>query len=443
MRIIPTNRALRITAVAIAAGALLVGCSANGGANSDSKIVLRVQNDPTPSNMKMQQAIAKGFEKLHPNVTVKVEGDSLSAGDEATVLSGNNPPDIGLMQAVAPGFTALADHGDLLDLAKVWKNADLATRYGPEINASAKYKGKYYALSTNVLYYSFAYYNKDLFTKYGVALPKDHRIASEADLYKMAATFNKAGIAPLEVAGGTAYQPGWMVDSLFPSAATKSQMSNYLTNFQPGVKVTAKYTDSPFVDTLQALSDYKTHNVFPTGYLGVTDPTQNEAAFQAGQAAMILDGVWYDAALSTAKLPFDYDWVLLPPVKSGNKSSLPTLYNPSVIIPAHGKHLDLAQQYAEYMVSDAAQKNAVIKVGNAIPSVNTLKPSDYASLSPVVRSMIADAQKNGAQPAWTATVPGTVAMTFTVPLVQGIWTGGETPKGAAAKVQQALVDTRK
>jgi raffinose/stachyose/melibiose transport system substrate-binding protein len=347
------------------------------------------------------------------------------------------------MQEVAPGFAALADHGDLLNLAKVWKTADLAKRYSPEINASAKYKGKYYALSTNVLYYSFVYYNKDLFKKDGVPLPKDHRISSESELYKMAATFNKAGVAPLEVAGGTPYQPGWMVDSLFPSAATESQMSNYLTNFDSSVKPTVKYTDSPFVDTLQALSDYKTHNVFPNGYLGVTDPTQNEAAFQAGQAAMILDGVWYDATLSSAKLPFGYDWALLPPVKSGNISKLPTLYNPSVIIPAHGKNLVLAQEYAEYMVSDAAQKNAIIKVGNAIPSVNTLKPADYASLSPVVRSMITDAQKHGAEPAWTATVPGTVAMTFTVPLIQGIWTGSETPKTAAVKVQQALIQTRK
>jgi ABC-type glycerol-3-phosphate transport system substrate-binding protein len=438
------GRVLQVSAVVVVAGVVLAGCASGGGSaagSSGAPVTLRVQTDSTASNVQMAQAIADGFEQLHPNVTVKLESVS-DAASISTELSGSNPPDIGLMQLNATQFAPLADNGDLLDLAKVWKAADLSKRYSPQINASAKYKGKYYALSTNVLYYSFLYYNADMFKRDGIKVPADHRITSDAQLYQISAALTKGGAAPLEVAGGTGYEPAWMISALLPSASTPAQMSNLLTNYQPSVPVTTKYTDAPFVKTLQALSDYNKNGVFPAGFLGVTDATQNEAAFQSGQAGMILDGVWYDATLKAAKLGFKYNWLLLPPVKAGNKTQLPVLFNPSVVIPSHGKHLALAQEYAEYMVSDAAQEKAIIQVGNAIPSVNSIPASAYTSLSPVVRQMIADVNKNGEQPGWTSTVPGSIGQQFSNPLVQGVWSGSETPKSAAAKVQQALIATR-
>lgn len=432
--------AVALSAVAIGALAL-AGCTSPSSASSDEKVTLRVQVAEGDEIVKMYQAIADGFEKANPNVTVKLETVADTAKN-GPVVSGANPPDVGLLPMNSANFGDLAKAGTFLDLANVWENADLADRYSQSLNDGSLFNGKHYALSTNVLYYAIAYYNKDLFTKAGIEAPADHRIESADQLYQITDALKSAGVQGLGIAGGTGFVPSWMIDPLLPTAGSADQTANYLTSWQPSVDVTVKYTDEPFVSTISQLEAYANEGVFQDGYLGVTDLGGPEAQFQAGQVGMVLDGVWYEAALQAANLPFEYDWLLLPPVTASGKTQLSAAPNFSTVIPAKAAHIDTAESFLEYMVSAEVQQNDIIGVGNSIPSVNDLPESAFSSLSPVVQSMVTDASENGIQSGWTSVVPGELGQSFTNPLVQAVWAGSETPEQVGSAVQDQLMKIR-
>ena len=428
------SRTLRWVAVAVSTAIALAGCATNGGAPA-GKTVLTVQIATGDGIAKMNQAFAAGFEKKNPNVTIKFV-HSPDDNVNVPVLTGNNAPDVGMAPLNEDTTKAMADNGDLVNLGPAWKAADLDTRYPAGVSDSALYGGKHYAISTNVLYYSFAYYNKDLFEKAGITIPANHRIASSKDLYDISAKLNKIGKQGLAVGGGTGYQPSWLIDALLPTAATPQQMTNYLSNWQKGVKPTVSYTDGPFVKTLQQLKDYADNGVFQKGFAGITDLAAVEASFVSQQSGMLLDGVWYAGTLAITPPGFAYDWVLLPPVDGAKqKSQLPTLFNFSVVIPTKGKHKAVAMQYVAYITSVEAQTRGVIDAGQSIPSVTDLPASAFKSLSPAVKGMLADVAKNGSQPGWTSTVPTTYGQTFSTPVVQAVWSGSDTPRSAGAKVQ--------
>lgn len=438
----------------IKAGALLASvacvslamsaCGSSGAGSGADKNTLTMQVEQGEPNLSIAQAFVKGFQKTHPKVKVTFQqiGPDAVKSTNLTALSSSRPPDIGLIATDTPAYGQLLKGGALADLRSVWKDADLNKRYPAALNKLLEHNNTHYSIGIATGFYDIIFYNKKLFENSSITVPADHRITDPAQLYAMVDKLKKGGVDGIAVGAKSAYPASWMVDNLLPTAVTPDQMDNYLKNFQPSEPVTAKYTDSGFINTLTQLADFKSHNVYQAGFLGA-DLAGAEASFAQGQAGMLQDGYWAIPALRKAAPSRDLGWLLLPPVEgSTTKAGLASFFSTGYSVPSKGDNQELAKKFLEYMVSDEGQTDAVLKAGSELPCVTTVAPSAYSSLDPLANEMVADAKKNGQVLGWTSYVPASVGQAFTDPLIQQMYAGQITPKEIGAKVQAALDQTR-
>jgi len=115
------------------------------------------------------------FEKKHPGITVKivdVAGPDWGREKLETLIAGGNAPDV--MQLNTGQFEAFAARGALLDLSPFFKrdHVDL-NAYVTGTWPGCQWGGKIYGTPRFLSVHSL-YYNKDLFQKAGVALPKNN-----------------------------------------------------------------------------------------------------------------------------------------------------------------------------------------------------------------------------------------------------------------------------
>ncbi len=226
--------------------------------------------------------LAKQYMAAHPNVTINItvlENEAFKT-KLTTVLQSGNPPDIfqswgggdmnsqvqaGLLQDITPALDA--DNG-------AWRST-----FGAGALSVYAYQGKNYGVPWDMGMVGF-WYNKDLFTKAGIANPP----TTWTDFLADVKTLKAAGITPISVGEGDKW-PGmhiWMYlatriggEAAFDAAYTQK----------------GSFTDPPFVQAFQDLKDLIALQPFQAGYLGATHDDM-EGAFGNGKAAMELTGQW-------------------------------------------------------------------------------------------------------------------------------------------------------
>lgn len=422
-----------VAASTVLAVGVLSGCSQGG---DSGKITLTVQDAsiqaPTFSVLKT------AFEKANPNVTVKIQ--TISNDQKQTtnlqVVSGSNPPDVAFVPTNSNVYTGALKAKALKPLTDVWANQKLNERYDASTAAATKAAdGTPYVVTTDNLLYNIAFYNKDVFAKAGITPPADHRIPDNAALYQMAEKLKAVGVAPVNFNGKDIFAPGWLVDGLLPTVASQDQMENYLTSYSPKVKVTAKYTADPFVDSVKQLKEWADRGVFQDGFLG-QDLATSQAQFEQGKSGMFIGAS--ASVIGLSKSGIKYDWLLLPPVEGSSTAvKLPSYQGDSWAVPARAKHPDMAKKFLEFMMSDEMQVQA-FGANDILPIVNTVSVDQLTDLDPVTKSLIEDSKANGAPIGWTSAVPGAFGQTQIGGQVQSLWSG-QTSVSAVADAQQAAL----
>lgn len=440
MQLPSSSKARSFAAVAGVAivGLGLAGCSSGNSSGSSSKsITVQVQ----AGSEKQFQGFIDVFEKENPGVTVKTTSVSQTAktGSNLQVLTSSDAPDVAIVPTNTQVFSTLTQGKQLLPLDDVWNSAQLDKRYGPSLAPSLKTGGTPYVISYDEVMYDVVYYNTSLLKSAGIALPTDHRIASFDELKSMASKLKAVGKQALAFGPGDNYQASWMIDAYLPTTSSEGQLQNYLTSWQPNTDITAKYTDSAFVDAVAQIQAMGKAGIFQDGALGQKVP-QAESLFVQQQAGMLLDGSWTTGVLKKDGVNFDYDWALLPPVQAGKKSQLALYTGDALAIPARAKNPDLAKKFLESVMSVNGQETLIAQ--GALPSVNDVPDSAYSSLPGQVQEQLADVKQNGGQPGWTSVVPGGLGQQFVDPQVQEMLNGSTTPEAIGDSVQQQLMKTR-
>lgn len=424
-----------LTALPIAFVLALAGCG--GGANASVTTIVVQQQAEWGS---MMPVLVSAFEKKYPDIKVKTEIVSSNTTVDTQMIAGNNPPDVAFAPENSTIYTASMSAHKLVPLTDVWKREDLDKRYGPETAASLKAPdGQPYVVSIDNVLYDIVYYNKADFAKAGIIVPADHRIPDDAALYAMVKKLRAAGLQPLSIDGKDPAMYGWMVDQLLQTAATPAQISDYLTNFNPGVKITANFTDPPFAAAVRQVGAWAANHVFQDGYQAQDAPT-SEALFLTGKAGMYLGGSWSPADITKAGIGFG--WMLLPPVPGGAQSKIPSDQAESMAIPTGSKHIAAAKKFLEFWMTDAMQEQAVAGTGAALPGVNTVNAASIPGLDPVTRQILADINDNGAPTGWTSAAPGAFAQNTIGTNLQQMTTGGMTVRQVLTAQQQALLSVR-
>jgi raffinose/stachyose/melibiose transport system substrate-binding protein len=232
--------------------------------------------------LSLWQKMANDYMAAHPNVTIQItvlENEAFKT-KLTTVLQSGNPPDIfqswgggDMNQQVTAGL--LKDVTPDLDAnGGAWRNS-----FAPGALAVYAYQGKNYGVPWDMGMVGW-WYNKDLFTKAGIASPPATWTDLLADVKKLKA----AGITPISLGEGDKW-PGMHIWS-YLATRIGGQAA-----FDAAVSRKGSFTDPAFVQAGDRLKELIALDPFQPGYLAATHD-EMQATFGNGKAAMELSGQW-------------------------------------------------------------------------------------------------------------------------------------------------------
>jgi len=227
------------------------------------------------------QSLADQFTAEHPNVTFEITILENEAFKQrlTTVMQSGEPPD--LFQSWGGGVLwQFADAGLVRDISSElegeWKDS-IAAQSALELYGQ---DGAYYGVPFEWGAVGL-FQNVDLFEQAGLdgSCP-----ATYSDLLDNVQTIKEAGITPISLGEGDKW-PGhfWWVYLAIREGGKEAFLDAYTRS--------GSFTDEPFVQAGERLSELVALEPFPDGYLGLTY-TDESAIFGNGQAAMELMGHW-------------------------------------------------------------------------------------------------------------------------------------------------------
>jgi raffinose/stachyose/melibiose transport system substrate-binding protein len=256
---------------------------AAGPASASSKTTLTLwQNYGTEQNAVATTNLVKAFEKLNPNISIKVvaqPGTSYFQLLQSAAVSGNGP-DLAVMWT---GIYDLQYSSYLVNLKGNVPAADLAKMEGlqweaPNFDAS---KGAYVMPLETQFYIGF--YNKNLFAKAGIkTVPTDWtQLLADCKLLKA------VGVQPMVYGNGgqaisTEFYPWYDMSYLMIGAHS---LSNWKGLYDGAI---------PWTSTTNVAQLKKWATLQKDGYTNtdVLTNTSNIQQFEKGKAAMMVDGTW-------------------------------------------------------------------------------------------------------------------------------------------------------
>ena len=193
-----------------------------------------------------------------------------------TLMAANNAPDL-FMSWSAGYLEPYVKAGkvyslqEALDSDPEWKNQFLES-----VMEHVTYDGEIYAIPT-VLSTQVAYYNKEIYDKFNLPIPKTHE-----EFIEGLKTIRDSGedIIPMAFGNSTAW----------PSASHSEILANRIGGNEPFDKVldgSGKWTDESFVKAASLLQEMADEKLVPDGYAGMT-PEEAVEQFKSGKAASFI-----------------------------------------------------------------------------------------------------------------------------------------------------------
>jgi multiple sugar transport system substrate-binding protein/raffinose/stachyose/melibiose transport system substrate-binding protein len=301
-----------------------------GGQTGEVRMLVNVTSNLTKD---FWREVVKPFEDAHPGVTVKIEPGAPSVKEALPrLLAAGDAPDV--VETLSADKTLAQQMLDLTDQPWV-KDTPLVDE--------AKVDGKTYSVGVGVQAQSLVFYNKDAFTKAGIAKVPATLDEFEAALGKL----KDAGYLPLRTAGS------WVTGAQLTEFADPTVFGQSPTWY---ADVLAKKT-TPGQTYLPILERYKSW--IDKGYLdknalGLDEKTAPANFFQ-GKSAMYVMGSWFVATADSSTPSFPVGVFAAPPA-TGDAASAPMGVSVAMpyMITKDTKKRELAVELVKYLTTDKA-----------------------------------------------------------------------------------------
>jgi raffinose/stachyose/melibiose transport system substrate-binding protein len=416
------RRLLSLVGALMIVGAACGGSASSPGGSSVSTgpVTLTLwHNYGTEANATVTDNLVKAYQAAHPNVTINLvsqPADNYFALLKAAAIAKTGPD----LMTMWTGLFALQNQGYLeplnayipVDTLKTftgidWCSKDLAVDKGA------------ICVPLDIQHYN-GFYNKELFAKAGV----DSVPTNWTELYAACDKFKAAGIQ------GFAYGTGGQaLNAGFYPYYDLSYMMMYLpvTDWKNLYNGKLAWTDPTVVAQLQKWADLKTRGCTNEDVL---TNTESVAQFEAGKAAMTLEGSW-DFSEFHDKMG-DNVGVFVPPFSDTAIKGVVEFPGNGFGVTSYSSHKADAAAFLAWMATADAQK--IIADGGLIPTVAGTSPTqplavamlDYGAKQGFTRYPMID---NVMQPE---------VVDVATKVLNAILAGTMTPQDAAQKIQDAL-----
>ncbi|BBI33432.1 extracellular solute-binding protein [Cohnella abietis] len=292
--------------------------SSNGNTeNGNAKVKLSLWHkfSGDDARAKAMRGIIEQFKQDNPNIDLEVQPippDGYATRIK-TAAAANELPNIfilppGTMTKELVNGKLIQPIDDLLSANEEWEKGFLEGSF-----TDFTVNGGIYSAPLGISPTSFLFYNKSIFDKYSLTVPK-----TWDELLNAIKIFNDNKITPIAL-GNKAAWPAQ--SSMFSSLADRVTGTEWLLN--AAAQKDAKFTDPQFVQALTYVQDLGNAGAFQKGFNSI-DVTQMEQMFAQGQAAMMIDGSWalpYLAETATKEVLDSMEVTVLPTVPGGEGSA--------------------------------------------------------------------------------------------------------------------------
>ncbi|MFF8644017.1 extracellular solute-binding protein [Streptomyces sp. NPDC015345] len=283
------------------------------------------------------EKLAKGFEKLHPDV--KVDYVSVAFGEANAKFKNAAGGNSGAPDVMRTEVAWVADFANLGYLAPLEGTAalDKADDYLPQAAASTKFKGKTYAVPQTIDTLAL-FYNKKMLKKAGVEVPTTFdEVKSAAKKIK-----SKTGKTGLYLRGDDPY---FYLPYLYGEGGDLLDTKNKKVTVDEPEGAAAFKVMKDLVDSGAATTD-------------ASDGYNNQLnAFKDGEVAMAIDGPWsIEGALKGKEFKGDKANLGVAPVPGGSDRQAAPQGGWNLAAYAGSGNLDASYEFIKYMSSAKVQQ---------------------------------------------------------------------------------------
>jgi raffinose/stachyose/melibiose transport system substrate-binding protein len=233
------------------------------------------------------QKLADEYKTAHPNVTIEITSQENEAFKTkmTTVMQAGDPPDI-FQSWGGGGMNDYAKAGLLLDITSYLDKDGWRDTFSPGALGVYSYQGKNYGVPRDMGMVGF-WYNKELFTKAGIANPPTTWTELLADIEKL----KDAKITPIALGEGDKWPGAFWWEYLATRIGGQA-------GFDAAYSRTGSFADAPFVEAGTKLKELVAVKPFQSGFLAATWGLDEPTIMGNGEAAMDLMGQWAPAAFT-------------------------------------------------------------------------------------------------------------------------------------------------
>jgi multiple sugar transport system substrate-binding protein len=349
---------------ALAAVMFVAGCSGNPAAGPEQPVLLVFG---APEELAAYRMLTAAYEQARPGARVRL----VEASDRtdlitrlATSISGGEPPDVFLMNYRFYGQFASRDAIEPLDdrirSSTVVRLADLY----PTAVEAFRWRDRQLCLPQNVSSLA-VYYNRALFTRYGVPEPEPGWTWNEMVATASALTRDASGKVVVSIEPeGTPQQVATYGLAVEPSIIRLAPFvwSNRGEIVDNPARPTRLTLDTPEArEALRNLVDLRrTYGVVPTDE--EVESEGDEARFANGRLAMLLSS---RRSTTTFRTIPGLDWDVAPLPSYDRQVGV--LHSDAYCIPRGSRHKDAAWRFVEYALSAEGQR-IIAASGRTVPS---------------------------------------------------------------------------
>ena len=357
----------------IAVTAALTGCSNSGGGSSNDggnagQVDAALKAGGTLTYWSWTPSAAaqvKAFEKAYPKVTVKLVNAGTGTDEytklQNSVKAGSGAPDVAQVEYFALPQFALAD--SLTDLTQYGFN-DLKSKYTSGTWGSVSLDGKLYGLPQDSGPMAM-FYNKTLFEKYSIQVPKtwDEYIAAAKKLHKA---------DPKAYINSDTGDAGFTTSMIWQAGGRPFEVD--------GTKVSINLQDAgtkKWADTWNELVENKLLAQTP----GFTDDWYKQLA--GGEIATQIVGAWFPGVLESGAKGGSGDWAVAPiPTYDGKTAVTAENGGGAQVVMKQSKNQALAAGFVKWLNSSDDSVNTFLASGGFPSTTSTLTSSDFLATKP-------------------------------------------------------------
>lgn len=323
----------------------------------------------TPDELQVNQELKAEFERLHPNLEVKINNDPSGQAMQKlkTLIAGGEPPDLFSLHGAA--FVPLAAEGALADLGPfVEAESDLNLGdFYPGLLELCKYEGKLYSLPRYTSVYAI-FYNKTLFRAADQPFPSQREKWDWKEFLETAKALTKPGAS-----GGRPERYGCAIDFTGARVYPWIWQNDGQLLSPDRTRITL---DTPACrEAFQFLIDLKdVYHVTPA--VVRLEFREGIDAFKNQRVAMYQSGPWDVQVLKGIK---DFEWDVAP-LPTGKKAAT-LLGTENYAISSRSRHPQEAWELFKFLLSPESQARMALALGK-MPSRQSVAEKEFLQSSP-------------------------------------------------------------